>query len=178
MPTGPTYALAQDPARTLADMAWVAGIIEGEGHIAFPKRGVSQVHVYVKMTDEDVVRRLRDVTGLGNVTGPNVSNYPNSKPFWVWCVSEGRQVADLLWRTHDFFGARRGARAAEAMERLSKIRIPRTNPNYRIPHGTYAGYRAEQKLGLDPCAECLTAKRTYSREYQRKRAQMKRGVAV
>ena len=66
------------------EIAWAGGLFEGEGCLGrYGNVFVMRIH----STDEDVVRRFRDVVERGTVYGP----YENSgkdgsirKPFWAW----------------------------------------------------------------------------------------------
>lgn len=102
---------------TGVEIAWVAGIFEGEGTIGFSN--ASSVQVQVRMSDEDIVRRLKDVTGLGHVTGP-YGGIGRNKPLWCWHVGAKRDVARLLLAVCPLLGARRRERVAEATERLGR----------------------------------------------------------
>jgi hypothetical protein len=64
------------------DIAWAAGLFEGEGSIVISREG--RVALQVHMTDEDVMRHLAEVLG-GNITGPYQYQQPDGhkrKPFW------------------------------------------------------------------------------------------------
>ena len=64
---------------TETEIAWAAGLFEGEGSIGF--RGGSRGYVYaylnlqLRSTDQDVVYRFHQIISEGNVNGP----YVNSK---------------------------------------------------------------------------------------------------
>lgn len=82
------------------DIAWVAGIIEGEGSIQ-TRSNANGLNVVVQMTDEDVIRRLRDVTSIGRVSGPYKSSTLRldgelKKLRWFWLVGRKEEVARLL----------------------------------------------------------------------------------
>jgi hypothetical protein len=66
------------PPLTDVEVAWIAGLLEGEGHFA-PKA------IIVNMTDRDVLERLAALTG-GRLNGPyTYKNRPTSKPYYrVW----------------------------------------------------------------------------------------------
>src|SRR5215510_11063040 len=91
---------------------WVAGIFEGEGSVHF--NGKNSVSLWVKMIDEDVVRRCAAVTGFGQVTGP-FSRSARRQDIWHWQVSRSDHVATALGRFLPFLGARRRARAQHAL---------------------------------------------------------------
>jgi hypothetical protein len=50
-----------------AQIAWAAGLFEGEGTIV---DSTGSVQLRVKMTDLDVLERLLDVFGVGDIYGP------------------------------------------------------------------------------------------------------------
>lgn len=107
------------------DIAWVSGVLEGEGTFLVNNRTgkrstgrgrfamchYSEFIVRCSMSDEDVIRRLRDTMDIGTVTGPYL--YSNSavhraKPMWNWSVSRFDDVKALLVAIRPFMGKRRG----------------------------------------------------------------------
>ena len=86
-------------------LAWVAGLVEGEGTIRTHKtrhsptanRTYAYPMVGIQMTDEDVLRRVQEWTGLGNVIGPySIPSRPRAKPFWMWKVQRKDQAITLI----------------------------------------------------------------------------------
>ena len=71
----------------LQELAWAAGLFDGEGTVGLRLNGVKQgqyrrIGLRVGMTDKDTVERFADVLGLV-VTGPRLSSkYPNAKAIW------------------------------------------------------------------------------------------------
>lgn len=102
-----------------AEVAWLAGLFEGEGCISFTGR--NSVCLVVVMTDEDVVRRCREVTGIGTLLGPYVVS-GKRKPQWTWRVGRAEDVEPLLQAMHPWFGVRRRCRAEAALVRLGGVR--------------------------------------------------------
>lgn len=103
---------------TEAETAWVTGVFEGEGSISFVgKQGVT---VKVSMTDEDVIRRLHRITGVGQVGGPYAGT---NKPRYVWYCGAKQEVLWLLLEMLPWLGERRTARATGA---LARVVLPRT----------------------------------------------------
>lgn len=97
---------------TSEELAWAAGLFEGEGSIS-PRRN-GKPRLQVKMTDEDVVRRLRDVVG-GVVYGPyqaKATDGHDRKPYWVW-TNGPRDPSEIFDHFRPWLGARRLERAAE-----------------------------------------------------------------
>jgi hypothetical protein len=107
------------------EMWWALGIYEGEGSISrniSPRRDRalgslrSGVYVRVKMTDLDVIERLKKVTGIGHVRGP--SKHPRQsgwKPFWVWSVSRRGDIRWLMRQWYPYLSARRQGQVDAAL---------------------------------------------------------------
>lgn len=102
---------------TAVEIAWLAGLFEGEGCIAW--RPPNGVNLMVSMTDGDVIRRIGEVTGVGRVSGP-FDKGPGRKPVWCWQEGSKREVVRLLLAVSPLLGDRRRERALEAAERLAR----------------------------------------------------------
>lgn len=86
------------------EIAWLAGLMEGEGHFSLHS---TRVQIVIQMTDEDVLQRAARIAGAGNVTGPyQVKTY---RPIWRWVVSEAGQVVDVAELVRPWLGQRRQA---------------------------------------------------------------------
>jgi hypothetical protein len=133
---------------TEAEIAWAAGIIEGEGCIGWVTR--TSVSVNVSMTDEDVIRRLHAVLGVGGVTAHDRSPH---KTQYRWSVRNRDGAEFVLRAIRPWMGQRRGVRIDEALERLER------NPGRGRPidHGTVSGYNKEERRGLTHCDPCRRA---------------------
>lgn len=96
------------------DVAWLAGIIEGEG--CFTHSGTT-ITVQLKMTDEDVVRRCQQIAGVGvfSVKGRSASTLPHYKQVFQW-TSAGAEAMQVITLVRPFLGERRAARADELTE--------------------------------------------------------------
>jgi hypothetical protein len=96
------------------EIAWAAGLFEGEGSIThIGRRGQSfELQVAVNMTDEDVVRRFDEIVDRGKVYGPYLplSHGDRRKPFWHW-VAIGDAGHDALDLIGAWLGTRRVAQA-------------------------------------------------------------------
>lgn len=104
--------------------AWVAGILEGEGCFHMERRRYPRITV--QMTDEDVIRKLQMVTGVGKVNGPynphgRFTERTHWKPAWRWIVSRPEDVNPILNAIRPLMGERRGAKIDEC---LAFVRIP------------------------------------------------------
>lgn len=103
---GPTKSFKSD-----VQIAWVAGLIEGEGW--FGTRGGGRPTVEVASTDRDVIDRLRAWTGVGTIDGPYVR--PNRKPYFKWRVTAREDAAALLLELCPYLCERRLRRAREVL---------------------------------------------------------------
>ena len=93
------------------ELAWLAGLIEGEGTLRLraSRHGHPYPAVQVGMTDEDVIRRALAVSGVGHVTGPYT--WGRRKPLWLWQVNRQADAAALIMTLYGFFGRRRQEQA-------------------------------------------------------------------
>lgn len=101
----------------LAEIAWAAGLFEGEGTIA-PKRGKGNAHRYqaaIIMTDEDVVRRFGRTVEIGKVYGPYQPKNPKFRPIWRWTTTKHDEITELFRLIGDHLGERRRRTFEEAL---------------------------------------------------------------
>jgi len=106
----------QDFHWTPEDLAWAAGLFEGEGCIALSRPAATrpqvQWNLVLASTDLDVLERLQTVVGMGQISGPRDRGH---KLHWVWCVSRREHVRLLLEAMLPWLGSRRRARAEECL---------------------------------------------------------------
>lgn len=149
-------------ARTMTpvDIAWVAGLIEGEGCIN-PARLTNNVVVSVNMTDYDTVYRLAVTTGMGRLQWR-----PRSREGWkdqlVWNVGKRGDVARLLLAIAPLMSARRSEAIARAASHLAN-----SQRRARRGCGTRNGARWHRQQGETPCFECREAENTERRARRR-----------
>lgn len=77
---------------TRENLAWVAGLFEGEGWMGWRRSASKGPHLELRlgMTDEDIIKRLATTLAVGNVFGPNRKFAPDGreiKPNWVFYAS-------------------------------------------------------------------------------------------
>lgn len=96
-------------------LSWVAGLFEGEGCIAHNSK-TGQWRLIVSSTDEDVILRLQEWTGLGNVRGPIDRGH---KPHWTWAVTKRDHVYALLVALDPWLCGRRQARGRECLTAIA-----------------------------------------------------------
>lgn len=148
-----------------AEIAWMAGIYEGEGCLVLLKRAIGSCQLTIQMCDEDVLQKVLHVAGVGRIDGPYRENIPNRKPRWCFSVSRRDDLLYLLPLLRPWLGERRRARVDEALERLSHGDRRKTNGRKRTsPCGTMAGYKWHRANNQTPCGPCREAKNTYQRK--------------
>lgn len=104
---------------TEIQIAWAAGIIEGEGCISLLRSEGARrnyVSLQVNMTDEDVVEKLYNIFKVGTFAPWHPPSHKNTgrKPQFRWRVS-GRPAEEVLWRIAPHLGKRRLAKFAEVL---------------------------------------------------------------
>lgn len=103
--------LRETPNRgiTPMDVAWLAGLVEGEGNISINGRSLT---LRIKMGDRDVISRAADLLG-GKVLAATVSD-PKDMPMWLAQV-KGSTAAEWIMTIYSWLGARRREQARNAL---------------------------------------------------------------
>lgn len=142
------------------DIAWAAGVIEGEGTF-----GISNEHVLsvtVRMTDKDVVERLHSILG-GRFYGP-YKEVSRNKPIYTWALRRREELIPVLREILPFMGDRRTARIMELLD--SNNRFPKGRERIDAArHGTISMYSNKNRCRCDNCVE---AWREYQRNYRKR----------
>lgn len=109
------------------DLAWAAGIFEGEGTIVIHPRKNGKGDEYfavilaVAMTDEDVVRRFHEVVGVGKFYGPYLRDTKEGnpkKPLFKWTTAAYEPARIVLEALMPFLGVRRKEQARKALSAI------------------------------------------------------------
>ena len=116
---------------TRESLAWLAGLIEGEGSFSITA-DCRYIRIKVKMTDEDVVRQAQLVAAMGTVGGPYDSG-PRRKDQWQWVVTDSNEAYALMIALYPWLGQRRQARIREITPQWLSYRA--TNPRFGTPKG-------------------------------------------
>lgn len=106
------------------EIAWAAGILEGEGCFSVFKRkdrpNTTTCSIHLEMTDEDIIRRVRDVFNVGTVNiRQNVTGRSDKRPrkvSWIWSVQNKTGVRSVLEAVLPYLGDRRTKKAKELLE--------------------------------------------------------------
>ena len=70
------------------------------------------------MTDLDVMERLVNVAGYGNLKGPHIVK--GNKPHWRWTAAKKQEVIRILKMFLPHFGERRADKAIKAINFLNE----------------------------------------------------------
>jgi hypothetical protein len=113
--------------RNEVDVAWAAGLFEGEGCWGVYTRQNSaklQIRAYLAMTDGDVVDRFAAVVGFGHVRTHHsaLAQAKGEKRMHVWGVYEAEKVRELIALFMPYLGERRRAKALEVLDLGRDIR--------------------------------------------------------
>lgn len=100
---------------TDSEVAWAAGLFEGEGCITLSGASRSP-RLKISMTDADVVLRFARIVGGGNLAEQRFTN-PKYKTQLCWYTGKKSEVIRVLNMLMHFFGERRLNRAAEVLAR-------------------------------------------------------------
>lgn len=108
--------------------AWAAGLLEGEGCFSLYKRksrrNTFDAAIHCEMSDEDVVRRLPLIFGVGTVNlRLNKNNRRTDsvrKPTWIWSVQNKQHVLEVLLRVMPYLGSRRLEKAKELVTNIEE----------------------------------------------------------
>lgn len=114
---------------TDAEVAWAAGLFEGEGCTSLVRRpfgkGNSQMSLSLATTDEDVLRRFHEIVGVGFISGPVQRNKPGCKPFWTWRCSAQTDAHVLIETFRPWLGKRRREQATRVADEVARLRAER-----------------------------------------------------
>jgi len=108
---------------TDTNLAWLAGLIEGEGHLGCTSRGRKRYRISLGMTDEDVVRKAHKIAGMGVVRGPLKPTGLGKKKSWMWDVSRRSHCLELLQTIRHWFGHRRLAKVVQLEKSVKNSRL-------------------------------------------------------
>lgn len=143
---------------TEKEIAWLAGLFEGEGCVSY--NSANSVRLIIGMTCQDVVERIRQFTGVGNIYTQTFPPDQNRKTVYRWEVGIKAEVEELICLLLPWMGERRAKNMKEALIRLEANR----GNNRPIEHGTRKGYRTEQWRDIAPCVPCREAHLQYYKD--------------
>lgn len=98
------------------DRAWLAGLYEGEGCCA--KAGTCSYQIYIKMTDEDIIRRVHALFDSGSVYVIPTDGV--RKEAYKWIIGHRKDVERFIYLTSEFLGKRRNEKFLEVTKHYEK----------------------------------------------------------
>lgn len=123
--------------RNPLDVAWAAGLFEGEGCWNVYTRGTrARMQIRLGMADRDVVERFAAIMGCGTVFvhDPAAHRAKGWKPLYTWAVYEAEGAREVIALLLPFMGERRRARALEVLEGGKHVR-PHNQKKTHCPNG-------------------------------------------
>jgi len=137
---------------TTPNIAWLAGLIEGEGSFLWAKSPC----ISVQMTDRDIIARAAALLGA-KVCGPYENGH---KPTWAFRVHGSRAVGWML-TLFTFMGERRRAKIAEVIARWREAPgHPKASRGQRLPARCHP---ERNRVSNGHCQQC------YMRDYRAQR---------
>ena len=107
----------------MGELAWAAGLFEGEGCISVSRRGDRPSPAWVLvlgMTDEDAVRAFHCIVGVGTVyCRKEIPNH--CRAMWIWRCGSRNDIAYVLASFLPFLNKRRTAKAREALNEIAEL---------------------------------------------------------
>lgn len=113
---------------TREELAWAAGLFEGEGCITFSlgkraghKHPQLRAELVLGINDRDIIERFQNIVGVGGLYGP----YPNGTNYktTTWRVGSREHIQAVIAALWPWFGERRRFKAREMLSTL-KDRAP------------------------------------------------------
>lgn len=119
--------MANPPRAWAEDIAWAAGLFEGEGCVGLNKGHTRALptarHIYARitMTDEDVVRKFAKIMNW-RVYGPYNHGKAHHKSQWATMASNFEQVQAMVAMFWPWLGSRRREQARGALRNQTSTR--------------------------------------------------------
>lgn len=104
---------------TKAEIAWAAGLFEGEGSICTsPTKRSATRRIVLSSTDKDVLERFGAVVEAGKLYGPHKQRGKGYKPIYTWSISDYKEVQRIAEAFLPWLGKRRTEAVEQFMEEL------------------------------------------------------------
>ena len=103
---------------TALDIGWIAGLFEGEGSFSYAG---SSARLKISMVDRDVIYRIQETTGVGNI---NTAELSSGKTIYNWVVCKRYDLLHLLASILPLLSERRRARVVEILDLLDVPEYP------------------------------------------------------
>jgi hypothetical protein len=137
------------------EIAWVAGLLEGEGCFSLTK-AKNRMYISCSMTDKDIIEKLYSLIKYGTVIKDKLR--PNRKQVYTWRMSNRREIDIFTSLIKPFMGARRTEKINLMLEH-NKLHPKLRQEKGMVKHGTRSMYST---YGCR-CEDCRQAERLYKR---------------
>lgn len=147
-----------NPTYNNADFAWFCGVFEGEGHVSHRSNGQGGTTrgLTIGSTDYDVLQRVRDITGVGNIKGPYERSGTN-KPMYVWFVGRWNAVEPLIQAMLPWMGTRRRLKLEALLaDPPKRIRLSQDGNGCHKGHPFTTRNTRIEKDGSRTCRTCAS----------------------
>lgn len=165
------YGKMSTMRRTIREIAWAAGLFEGEGCFSSSVRkdGKTNVITCLTTTDEDVARRFFYVVGIGSMNRreQGINGY---KPLFVWQAGGYENMRHVFSMLGPYLGERRTARVLGILN-AQPAPYERANVPPRCGRTTMnsgSGAVRHERLGELPCMDCARERAAYTRGLRKK----------
>jgi hypothetical protein len=148
---------------TPTEIAWLAGIYEGEGSCSITSGRA--IRVEIVMTDRDIIERVQSLTGLGSVSSlaPRGEKY---KPSYRWSVGSINAVV-FLTAILPWLGKRRSGRAQDAIDNWNSNKKQSTAGDIACINGHFYDQPGNRRTKYGTCHLCNLAASTRYRQKKR-----------
>lgn len=102
---------------TPTNIAWLAGLYEGEGSLSRKISGGSPWQLVIQMTDKDVLDRIENIVGFGKVyMRKKQENQPTYRQAYVYNINRREYIQAFIAMIWPYLGERRKAKAKEYLD--------------------------------------------------------------
>src|SRR5713101_5647962 len=104
--------------RTREEIAWIAGLLEGEGCFSINNKYDIQPQIHIRMTDLDVIERARSILGGNCVIREEKRNNKNSKlkNIFNYSISSSKLALEWMHILYPWMGRRRQSKIRQIIE--------------------------------------------------------------
>lgn len=153
---------------TAEDIAWLAGLFEGEGWLTIqhPTEKKFQIPTGITMTDEDVIKHVHDLVGVGKLYGPyKPKGSIGKKMRWGWRINKVKDAVEFLSLIEPHLFNRRSTKIKAALAAHKKF-VPwcRNGKHKMTEENTFIG-----STGTRWCVICKTAARVLANKRKREK---------
>lgn len=122
------------------DLAWAAGLFEGEGSIAAHQKNA--ISLAVAMTDKDVLDKFAKIINYGRVYGPykyNQKAKKNNKAYYRWMIADKVGVLAVWKLLEPMLGLRRHEQWLALEPRIKNWKARTLRPRFQLKNRNKCG---------------------------------------